>query len=67
MLQLNPMIPFETPDGKAFTAFAIIDYSQEHEVLFLGWYEESREVWVVSQRNLRAATNTTMGRLPKGK
>ena len=62
MLQLNPMIPLVHEDGRKFTAFALLDYSQEHELMFCGWFDESREIWVMSQTKLRAPNNITLGR-----
>jgi hypothetical protein len=62
MLQLNPMLPLVHEDGRKFTAFAMLDYSQEHELMFAGWFEESREIWVLPQTKLRAGSNLTLGR-----
>lgn len=65
LLQLNPPIPFITDDGKKVTALFLLDYSQEHESLFLVAYEDSRELWRVSQKKLRMQDNVSLGRLPK--
>jgi hypothetical protein len=61
MLQLNPPIPVDTPRGKGY-AHVLIDYSQEHDLLWVVFLDESRECWTFSNREIRAQENVTMGR-----
>lgn len=61
MIQLNPMIPFDTPKGPGW-AFLLIDYSQDHDTLYKIAITETREVWDFRQSEVRAVENITMGR-----
>ncbi len=60
MLQLNPPIPLDTPKGPAF-AHLVIDYSQEHYVLYVCFVNETGECWVFPNRDVRLQKNLTMG------
>jgi hypothetical protein len=42
MIQLNPTLPLETPRGKGFAHF-VIDYSQEHDLLWVVFLDDSGE------------------------
>lgn len=65
MMQLNPPLPVDTPKGAAY-AHMVIDYSQEHYVLFICFLCESGECWVLPNRDVKLQQNLTMGvRLPK--
>lgn len=61
--QLNPMIPVTIPskDNARGYAFALIDYSQEHDVVW-GVALDSGEVWWVPNPDVRIDTNWSMGR-----
>lgn len=61
MLQLNPQVPMRTPKGNA-QAFAMIDYSEEHNILFVCFQDESGECWTWQANDVRAFPNSTMGR-----
>jgi hypothetical protein len=61
MLQLNPQIPVVTPLGKAW-AFAIIDYSQEHDLQWVCFQDHTGECWTWGNRDIRAQKNITIGR-----
>lgn len=63
MLQLNPPIPVETPKGKGY-AHVLIDYSQEHDLLWVVFIDESRECWTFSNSEVKAQHNITMKRQP---
>ena len=64
MMQLNPPIPVDTPRGPAY-AHLVIDYSQEHYVLFVCFLAESGECWVLPNKDVKLQKNLTMGvRLP---
>ena len=64
MMQLNPPIPVDTPRGPAY-AHLVIDYSQEHYVLFVCFLCDSGECWVLPNRDVKLQTNVSMGvRIP---
>ena len=60
MLQLHTPIPVETPKGAAF-AHLIIDYGQEHNLLFVCFLNESGESWTFPAKDVRLERNLTMG------
>lgn len=62
ILQLNPPIPLETPKGKGFAHF-LIDYSQEHNLLWVVFLDETGECWVYDNTKIRMQKNITMGRV----
>lgn len=61
MLQLNPPIPVVTPRGKGH-AHVLLDYSQEHDLMWVVFLDESRECWTYSNREIRAQDNASLGR-----
>jgi hypothetical protein len=69
MLQLDPMIPVDTAGGPG-QAFLVIDYSQEHFVLFgvaldRPWKTACcGEVWFFPNSEVRFQANRSMGRTP---
>ena len=60
MMQLNPPIPVDTPRGPAY-AHLVIDYSQEHYVLFVCFLADTGECWVLPNRDVKLQKNLTMG------
>jgi hypothetical protein len=60
MMQLNAPIPLDTPKGPAF-AHMVIDYGQDHYVLFVCFLCETGECWVYPNRDVRLQKNVTMG------
>lgn len=65
MLQLNPTIPItRISDGMKGYAFVLIDYSQEHDLLFVCAMDNS-EIWTLSNRDIRMQENISMGRSKK--
>lgn len=60
MIQLNPTIPFDTPKGKGFAHF-VIDYGQEHNLLWVVFLNESGECWTFSNQLVRLDKNETLG------
>lgn len=60
--QLNPSIPLMTPKGEGL-AWAIIDYSEEHDLFWVVAINETGEVWTFNNKEVRAIKNITMGRL----
>jgi hypothetical protein len=60
MLQLNPPIPLDTPKGPAY-AHLVIDYGQEHYVLFVCFVNQTGECWIFPNRDVKVEKNLTMG------
>ena len=57
MLQLNPMIPIiRISDGMKGYAFLVIDYSQEHNLLF-ACAMDNGEIWTLANKDLRMQKN----------
>jgi len=56
ILQLNPTIPLETPKGKGFAHF-ILDYSQEHEMIWIVFIDETGECWSFRNPEIRLQRN----------
>lgn len=61
LTQLNPQIPVNTPYGKAW-AFAILDYSQDHDLFWLCFQDDTGECWTWGNKDIRAQKNITLGR-----
>jgi hypothetical protein len=68
MLQLSPTIPIvRDADGMNGYAFLVIDYSQEHDLLFTCAMDDG-EIWTLSNRDIRIVNNVTLNRIyEKGK
>lgn len=62
ILQLNPPLPVVTPKGKAF-AHLILDYSQEHDLIFVCFQDETGECWSWPNHKIKMQPNLTMGRM----
>jgi hypothetical protein len=60
LLQLNPTVPLDTPQGKADAHF-LIDYSEQHALLFVVFLRETGECWTLDSRQVRLERNVTMG------
>jgi hypothetical protein len=62
MLQLNPTIPIiRISDGMKGYAFIVIDYSQEHNLLFVCALDNG-EIWTLENKELRMQKNISLGR-----
>lgn len=62
MLQLNPTIPiFRVKDSMKGFAFMVIDYSQEHNLLFVCAMDNG-EIWTLSNQDVRIQKNVSLGR-----
>ena len=62
ILQLNPMIPIiRKSDGMKGYAFLVIDYSQEHYLLFTCAMEDG-EIWSLDNRQITLQNNPSLGR-----
>ena len=61
MLQLNPPIPLITPKGKGW-AHLVVDYSQEHDLIWTVFIDETGECWSFRNQDVRMQKNVTFGR-----
>jgi hypothetical protein len=62
MLQLNPMIPIvRVSDKMEGYAFLVIDYSQEHNILFTCAMADG-EIWTLSNQEIRFQKNISLDR-----
>lgn len=63
--QLNPCIPMTVEGkGKGF-AIAVIDYGQEHNLIWVVALDDSGEIWCSPNPKVRLQNNWTMGRNTK--
>jgi len=62
LLQLNPMLPIvRVSDSMKGYAFLIIDYSQEHDLMFTCAMDNG-EIWTLKNSDIRMGVNITLGR-----
>jgi hypothetical protein len=62
ILQLNPMIPIvRVLDEMEGYAFLVIDYSQEHNLLFTCAMNNG-EIWTLNNKEIRLCKNISMDR-----
>jgi len=62
ILQLNPMIPiFSIEHNMEGYAFLVIDYSQEHDLLFTCALDNG-EIWTINNKDLRFCYNRSLDR-----
>lgn len=59
--QLNPPLPLETPKGKGEAHF-LIDYSIEHDLVWVVFMDETGECWSFRNPEIRMQKNITLGR-----
>jgi hypothetical protein len=63
--QLNPMIPiFSIEHNMEGYAFLVIDYSQEHDLLFTVALDNG-EIWTIKNKYLRFCWNQSIDRTKK--
>jgi hypothetical protein len=60
--QLNPTIPVTVMDKGAGFAIGVIDYGQEHHLIWVVSLTASGEVWCAPNSKIRMESNWTMGR-----
>ncbi len=60
--QLNPTIPMICPKGKGY-AIGVIDYSEEHHLMWIIALDSTGEIWTYSNPEVRIQNNITMGRV----
>ena len=62
IIQLNPMLPIKrVSDGMKGYAFLVIDYSQEHDLLFTCAMDDG-EIWTLNNKEIRIGKNLSLGR-----
>jgi len=62
MLQLNPMIPIvRVSDKMKGYVFIVIDYSQEHDILFTCAMDNG-EIWTLPNKEIRFDKNISLDR-----
>lgn len=59
--QLNPALPLLTPKGKGWAHF-VIDYSQEHDLLWVVFLNETGECWTFPNPEIQIDHNISLGR-----
>jgi hypothetical protein len=64
IIQLNPTIPVWVEGKGTGYALALIDYSQEHNLIWVIGFDETGEIWQVANPLVRLQKNYTMGRMP---
>lgn len=58
--QLEPTIPLDTPRGRG-RAFFLLDYGEEHHLLWIVFLDETGECWTFANPDVRLSPNQTMG------
>jgi hypothetical protein len=63
MLQLNPTMPIiRVSDGMKGYVFIVIDYSQEHDLLYVCAMDNG-EIWTLNNKTIRVQNNISLGRV----
>ena len=60
--QLNPTLPVSVEDKGKGSAIAVIDYGEEHNLIWVVALDDSGEIWCSPNPKVRLRTNWTMGR-----
>lgn len=60
--QLDPAIPIHVLDRGDGYAFAVIDYGQEHNLIWVTALNASGEIWCAPNPQVRLLANWTVGR-----
>jgi len=63
IVQLNPCLPLNTPKGKGW-AHLLIDYSQEHNLLWVVFLEDTGECWTFPNSEIRLESNYSLNKHP---
>ena len=62
--QLEPALPVRVEGKGAGYAFGVIDYGQEHNLIWVVALNDSGEIWCAPNPKVRMLNNWTMGRNP---
>jgi len=60
--QLNPTVPVTVEGKGSGFAFAVIDYGQEHHLIWVVALDGSGEIWSAANPRVRVQSNWTLGR-----
>jgi hypothetical protein len=60
--QLDPCLPVSVEGKGTGYAFAVIDYGQEHHLIWVVAIDGSGEIWSAPNPKVRVRSNWTMGR-----
>ncbi|AXJ96995.1 MULTISPECIES: hypothetical protein [unclassified Sphingomonas] len=60
--QLEPPLPVHVLDKGSGYAFAVIDYGQEHNLIWVTAINDTGEIWCAPNPRVRLQANWTMGR-----
>lgn len=60
-IQLHPTLPVLTPKGKGY-AIIMMDYGQEHDLLWVCVLDDSGEIWTYRNQEVRVQKNLTFSR-----
>jgi len=60
--QLNPTLPVTVEGKGSGFAFAVIDYGQEHHLIWVVAIDGTGEIWSAPNPKVRVQSNWTMGR-----
>ncbi|VXC89478.1 hypothetical protein [Sphingomonas sp. AX6] len=60
--QLDPPLPVHVIDKGPGYAFAVIDYGQEHNLIWVTALDANGEIWCAPNPRVRMQGNWTMGR-----
>jgi hypothetical protein len=66
IVRIDPPMPLNTPRGSAMAHF-LIDYGIEFDLYWVCFIDETSECWTISNRDIRAQSNITIGRTPLSK
>ena len=61
-VQLNPALPVYVIDKGDGYAFGVVDYGQEHNLIWVTAITETGEIWCAPNPKVRMHANWTMGR-----
>ena len=61
--QLDPPLPVHVLDKGAGYAIAVIDYGQEHNLIWVTAINDTGEIWCAPNPRVRMQANWTMGRV----
>ena len=64
--QLNPPLPVHVVDRGPGWAMAVIDYGQEHDLVWVTAMDDDGEIWCVPNPQVRMRANWTLGRSKAG-
>lgn len=67
MLQLDPSIPVYVIDKGVGEAIAWFDYSKEDHLLWLVCMNDTGEMWLIPNPQIRLQSNPSLGRILKKK